>query len=850
MNIQMTLAARYLRGRKLRTTLTTLAILFGVLVIVGMNSLLPAFTRAFQTNVLAAAGQVDATITLKTSDAFDADQADRVAAVEGVRVVSGLLNRTLNLPADYLDNDPALPDPANALSLVGIDVAQATALHAYNVDQGHFLQEGDAGATVISESLAELLDLGVGDTLTLPTTSGETALTIVGLLPPRLQLGNEEVLVTLEQAQTLLEMPGRINTIEASFDVVDEDERLALEQAILAELGETFQLGGLSSNAELLANMDVAQAIFSLLGVMAVLMGGFIIFNTFRTVVAERRRDIGMLRALGAGRRTILGTFLAEGLIQGVIGTLLGILAGYGLGLLGTAALGPMLSDMMNVEIGAPVVSPALLIGSAIIGIGVTLLAGLLPAMSAGRLTPLEALRPAVGAVSLRRLMGIGFWVGVVMIALAVAALLTRNIAFIGLGAVLFIIGLILVAPALVNPVARFFSGLLAVVFARSGTAQLAQGNLTRQPSRAAITASTMLIGMAILVLAASVITSVTSGFGEVMRRSLGSDYIFVPPSIAAWGNNVGAGAELAEALRDAEGVEVVSSLRFAPSQANGIAISLLGIDPVTYPQVSGLTFSEGDELAYAALTEGRTAILSPAAAVSLGAGIGDTFELMTPSGVQTYRAVGVGGDYLNAKITTVYISHDNIAADFDRNEDVLLQANLAAGADRAAAEADMQAALRQFPQFRLISGQEYIEENLTLFETAFTALYILVIFLAVPSLIAMVNTLAIGVIERTREIGMLRAVGSTRGQVRRIVLAEALILAALGTVFGILAGLYLGYMGVVALEAFGYPMTYIFPTTGVTIALAAGILFGMLAAIIPARQASRLEIVQALRYE
>jgi len=355
---------------------------------------------------------------------------------------------------------------------------------------------------------------------------------------------------------------------------------------------------------------------------------------------------------------------------------------------------------------------------------------------------------------------------------------------------------------------------------------------------------------MSILILAASVVTSVTQGFGQVMRRSLGSDFILVPPSIAAWGTNVGAGPELSEALRGVEGVAVVSSLRFAPALANGTAVSLLGIDPTTYPQVSGLTFSEGDESAYDALTEGRTAILSPAAAVSLGATLGDEIELMTPTGPQRYRVVGVGGDYLNAKITTVYISHDNIAADFNRTEDVLIQANMAPGADAAAVEAGLKEAVRDFPQFRLIAGQEYIDQNLALFDSIFTALYILVLFLAVPSVIAMVNTLAIGVLERTREIGMLRAVGSTRGQVRRVVLAEALILAALGTIFGIAAGLYLGYMGVIALEAFGYPLTYIFPTAGVVIALVAGIIFGVLAAIIPARQASRLEIVQALRYE
>ena len=851
MNIQFTLARRYLAGRKLRTFLTTLAIVFGVLVIFGMNTLLPAFTNAFTANVLAAAGQVDAAVTLKTSDAFDAAVADRVAGVEGVRVVSGLLNRTINLPADYLDQDPARPDPAAALSLVGIDVAQATALRSYQVSDGRFLQNDDTDSAVISRSFAQLIGLDVGDTLTLPTPTGETALTIVGLLPPRAQLGSEEVLVTLPQAQAMLDMPGRINTIEANFGAVNDDERAAIEAAILAEVGDTFQLGGLSANSELLANIGVARAIFSLLGMLALLMGGFIIFNTFRTVVAERRRDIGMLRTLGAGRRTILGTFLAEGLIQGTIGTALGLLAGYALGLLGVAALRPMLNNMMNVDLGAPVASPALILGSIIVGVGVTLLAGLLPAMSAGRVTPLEALRPSVGNVSLRRLMGIGFWAGVVMIGLAVAALLSQNIAFIGVGTVLFIVGLILVAPALVTPIARFFSRLLALIFARSGTAQLAEGNLSRQPSRAAITASTMLIGLAILIMAASVITSVTSGFGEVMRRSLGSDYLFVPPSIAAWGSNVGSSSEFAEALRAVEGVEVVSSLRFAPTQAgDGVAVSLLGIDPATYPQVSGLTFSEGDESAYEALSAGRAAILNPVSALSTGVSIGDEIELLTPTGPQRYRVAGIGGDYLNAKIATVYISHDNIAADFNRTEDVLLQANLAAGADRAAAEAGMTAAVRDFPQFRMISGQEYIEENLTLFDTAFAAMYLLVLFLAVPSLIGMVNTLAIGVIERTREIGMLRAVGATRNQVRTVVLAEALILAALGTVFGVAAGLYLGYMGVEIMKFAGYPMVYIFPTTGVVLALTAGILFGVLAAIIPARQASRLEIVQALRYE
>jgi len=849
MNIQTTLAFRYLSGRKLRTVLTTLAIVFGVLVIFGVNAMLPAFTQAFQANTMAAAGEVDAIITLKTADAFEAATVEQVAAIKDVRAASGLLNRTVNLPADYFDGDPVAADAVSAVSLVGIDPEQARSIHAYRFREGRFL-EGDAPEALITESLAEAIGLSVGDTLTLPTAVGETSLTVVGILPPRLMPGNEEVLVALPQAQAMLDMPGRINIIEANFDTLDEAERAAIETRILDTLGEQYQVGALEANAELLTNMRVGQAIFNLLGMLALLMGAFIIFNTFRTVVAERRRDIGMLRALGANRATIFGIILSEGLIQGIIGTALGLILGYGLAAGSLLAMEPLMQRFMNTQFGAPIVTPGLVIGSIVIGVGMTLLAGLLPAMSASRVTPLEALRPAVGAVSFRRLAGIGFWAGITLIALAVVALLTRNMTLISVGGMLFVVGLILAAPALVNPVARLFGGLLAAVFARGGTAQLAESNLSRQPTRAAITASTTLIGMAILIMAASVVSSVYLGFGEVMRKSLGSDYLLIPPSIAVWGTNVGASATLAEELRAVGGVAVVSSLRFAPTQVGETSVSLLGIEPATYPEVSGLTFAEGDESAYGTLADGRAAIINPILATTIGAKIGDEIEFITPTGPQRYRVAAIGGDYLNAKITTAYISQANIGVDFGREEDVLLQLNVAPGADAAAVESDIRATLAPYPQFRLINGEEYVAENLELFNAAFAGIYALVVFLAVPSLIAMLNTLAIGVIERTREIGMLRAVGATRGQVRRIILSEAIILAGLGTAFGILAGLYLGYMGVEAMRAAGYPMEYVFPTTGVLIAVAAGILFGALAAIIPARQASRLEIVRALRYE
>jgi putative ABC transport system permease protein len=188
---------------------------------------------------------------------------------------------------------------------------------------------------------------------------------------------------------------------------------------------------------------------------------------------------------------------------------------------------------------------------------------------------------------------------------------------------------------------------------------------------------------------------------------------------------------------------------------------------------------------------------------------------------------------------------------DFNKSEDILYQINLTKGADTATAEQWLNQIVADYPQFRLISGRAYVSEFMVQYESIISGFYVLLAVLAFPSLIAILNTLAIGVIERTREIGMLRAIGATRGQVWKTIIAEALLLSALGTALGILAGLYLSYVFVQGMSAGGYmKMAYTFPLAGVLAAIAAGLLFGVLAALLPARQASSMEIIKALRYE
>jgi putative ABC transport system permease protein len=410
-------------------------------------------------------------------------------------------------------------------------------------------------------------------------------------------------------------------------------------------------------------------------------------------------------------------------------------------------------------------------------------------------------------------------------------------------------LGLLLVAPALVRPLARVFGRLLALVFAREG--QIAQGNMARQPGRAAIPASALMIGLALVVMATGMTSSIVDGFMNIVDRNLGADFIFMPPSLLLGGGNVGAGPELAERIRRTPGIAAGTTLRMGVSEANGAALQVVGIDPATFEEISGLDFSAGDEAeAYAALGAGRAIVVNGVFAMQNRVRVGDTLTLQTPQGGRDYHVVGIGMDFMNAKLSTGYVSQANLAADFHQTNDLLLMANKTPEADLATVHNALEAVIRDYPIFTLFDSAQWRASQRDMMAGAMNSMYVVVVALALPSLIALVNTLVINVIERTREIGLLRAVGGTRRQIRRMILAESLLLAAAGTSFGILAGLWLGYVLVGALEIAGFTLPYYFPLGGILFTIAVGLLFGVVASLLPARHAAKLDIVAALHYE
>jgi putative ABC transport system permease protein len=846
MKLHWTLAWRYLRGRAMRTALTIVAVVFGVMIVFGMNGIVPAVRASFGESVRVSAHEVDLLVTPTTDRTFGADVADEIRSVPGVAIVTQVLERSLTLPAAY--HIPTNDDRAiDRLVISGWEPEGSQQVVPIPLLGGRWLQTGDTGAAMVRQSLLDRSGLALGDAIQLPSGDSSRSFTIVGVLPARPVVGDEEVIIALPEAQALLNLPGEINALAGQFTPDADGD--SVRAAVGARLGEGYSLGEVEGGGqEWESVLQIAGIVFTMFGVLALAMGGFIIFNTFRTSVAERRRDIGMLRAVGASRRTILGVVLAESALLGIVGTAIGMATGYG----GVRSLLPLLSPQWQRYFGAPLGEPAFAAHiyalTIALGLGVPLLSGLLPALQASRITPLEALRPVAedGAVRGR---GTRLVWGGVLIALAIGSLLTGNGRLGALGALLFLGGLVLLTGVFVQPIAALFGRGLAALLPREG--HLAQRNLVRQPGRAAVTASSMMISLAILVALAGLATTFTNGLMGYLQRSMRADYLLLPEALVLGQADAEADPELAERLRSTPGIAAVTTLRRGETTIDGAAAQVIGIDPSTYPELAGLAFSAGDpDRAYAELAAGRFAIVNGVLAAQQGINVGDDVTLQTATGPQSYRVAGVGVDYLNSRVATAYVSQANLAADLGVTDDVLLMANRAADARPQAVERALLDLTRDYPAFSLLHYETWRADQLAANQTRTNIMYVLMALLAVPSLLALANTLSINVLERTREIGMLRAVGSTRGQVQRMIVAESVLLASFGILFGIVSGVVLGYALVGAMSSVGLSFAYVFPTLGIVVAIAVGLVFGVLAALLPARRATRLNIVGALRYE
>ncbi len=837
------MALRYLNGRRLRTTLTTLAVVLGVALIFAVNLILPSAVEAFKRTMTSASGAVDLTVSSATGESFAPDQPmQAIRTVKGVQAVTGVLRRQITIP---LAGNGSLGS-VSQIELVGVDPATADAVRPFAISEGRFLQPGDTGKAIVPAAIAELApQFKVGSTFPLITVGGLKLYTIVGLLAEPGNRAAPRIIVSLADAQAAFNQPGLINSIEIAIEPGADRETVSAD--VQKALGDHFRLNTNTTQIDALAALEIGFAIFNLFGLLALFMGAFLIFNTFRTVIIERRHDLAMLRAIGAERRQLSLMILIESLIQGIGGTVIGLILGYSF----AALLAAVFRNFWQIVVQGLQFnlqfSLSAVIGAFVLGLLATLVAGYFPARAAARVSPLEGLRP-VTAAQTRRAARWSLAVGVGLLLVAMVLLVgSRQTS--AAGALLFLVGMVLAAPGLVLPMARLFSPLISIWFASEG--DLARGNLLRQPGRAAITASTLMIGLAVFILIAAAVNSFDQFIVNLTNSTFTSDVLVLPQTMGLYGSVVGADEQLTSRLRALPQVKAVGGLRYATGSTNNQTIQVLGIDPDVYPQVSSFDFVQGKpEEVFPALSAGRAAILNSLAATTLKAGTGSDLTVQTVEGPQTYHVVGIANDPLSMKLVTLIISQANLQADFHKAEDVMLMINLKPGADRKAALDAINRVLQDYPQFSARLTGEYRAMIVNLSTNGLNALYALGILILIPATLGLLNTLTINVMERTREIGVVRAVGGSRAQVRRMVIAEALLLGLFGAATGILAGVAASYGFITAFSSIGWKMPYQFPLLGVVAALILAVLLALGSSVLPAQNAARLNIIRALQYE
>jgi len=432
---------------------------------------------------------------------------------------------------------------------------------------------------------------------------------------------------------------------------------------------------------------------------------------------------------------------------------------------------------------------------------------------------------------------------------LGLAGLLSGIFPLMALGVLIFLLALGLLGPLLITPITSFFNRALRLVFGQEGT--LAAGNIARQPRRAAIVATSLMITLAILIGLGGMLASTYGGALRFLDDSLRSDYIMVAGGLIINNDTVGASPELAETIRRIPGVEELTTIRqIDVLNEDRVGIRLIGIDPPGYARIAGLSFLEGDEIAFEGLQTGNSVIVNGRYASQFGVDVGDVINLDGDHGEVEVEVAAIGLDYLNIKLPTIYMDQVSLTREYGVRNDVFLLINSEPGADQEQLEENLLAATRPYPGFGILSREQLRASQEKLAQSGTIGMNILLALIALPALLGLANTLSINVIERTREIGMLRAVGAKRRQIRRMIIAESLLLSLMGIALGILGGILLSVVMTGVLEFAGLHIPYNFPAVGVLTAIAVGLICGILAALIPARRASDLQIVAALAYE
>ena len=847
-------ALKGLLGRKLRTALTAFAIVLGVAMVSGTFVLTDSIDKAFDS--IFTQSRAGSTAVISGKAAFDiSDQSGvtnplldesllpKVRAVSGVGAAEGSVNGEAQLIGD--DGKAIVYGGAPNL---GFSIANGNSVfNPLTLVDGKWPAQGEV---VVDQSTVDKEKLKVGETIGVQGDGPVERLHISGIV----KFGSVATIggatlagFDLPTAQRIFDKRGKLDEIAVAAEqgtaettLVQEIEKVLPPSAEIRLASEQAKEDGSDTNQFITFLRGFLLAFAGI----ALFVGSFVIANSLSITIAQRTREFATIRTLGGSRRQVLTSIVIEALAVGALASVIGLVSGLllakGLFKLFDAVGFTLPNQGLLLETRTIVVS-------LLVGILVTLLASLRPALRATRVPPIAAVREGATLPESRfarfrtagslALTALGF--GALAYGLFGSGLGTKQVLlWMGIGALLIFVGVALFSARLVRPLAAVLGAPAAAMGGAAG--KLARDNARRNPQRTASTAAALMIGLALVTLVATLAAGITSTFRGAVDEIFTSDY-----AITAQNNFSPIPTDAADAVAKVSGVEAVASTRTGEARIFDKTEFVTAVDPDA-GQVLTLQWKEGSQQTLAALgTDGAFVDADYAKTHKLHAG--SQVTVLVPSGKMLHLKVkGIfdppagGSPFGHVTFSTTVFDRE-----YESPKNLYTFVQMRGGINDQNTKT-LVSALKDFPNAKAQTRDEFVDNQISGLNDILNILYVLLALSVIVSLFGIVNTLVLTVFERTRELGMLRAIGMTRRQVRRMIRHESVITALIGGVLGIVLGIVLGALLIARVDFIEFSL----PVGQIIVFSIATIVVGMLAAIFPARRAARLDPLKALQYE
>ena len=846
---------RNLLARKFRLVATALAVTLGVAFMAGTLVLGDTIGRTFDDLSAGVYKGTDAAVraaAVFTGPQYTGEQRPfvsdsllpKLTHVPGVAAAQGNIEGYTRLIGK---NGQALGNPANGAPTMGGNWIPVPALNSYRLVAGHPPQAADQVA--IDAKSARDGHLRVGDTTTVLVKGPPQRVRVAGIVKfgtADSPGGASVVLFPTAVAQRLITAPGKYTSLVFAASEGISQQQLASNlrqvlprgteavtgQALTKELEDAFQ-----------TVTSFVSAFLLIFAVIALLVGAFMIFNTFLITVTQRTREHGLLRALGASRRQVLASVMVEAVAVGIIAALIGLAAGVGV----AAGLKALLGGLgFGLPAGGIVFTPGTAIVSVLAGLAVTIVAAVSPARKAAKVAPVAAMHEgsvgSTGYGSKERVM-----VGSAILTVGVAALFTglfahiaSQVLIVGAGMLLVFFGVSVLGRTVSLPLSRAVGAPLRL---RGVTGLLARQNATRNPKRTAASASALMIGVGLVtfitILASSSITSVNS----VIDRTFAGDIVID----SGGGMMGGLDPALAQQLNKLPQVSAATGVGLGVAQIYGKPEMLAAVNPGTAGKIFQVSPVQGS---ISGLGRSDIAVAQDVAAAE-HLKLGDTVSvLFRDTGLHKLRVALIYGDILAAPLQARYfLGTPAYNANFSDRFDSQVLAKKAPGVSTASALKAVRAAAAGYSGTSVMDQAAYKAERAKPYQQMLSLMYALLALAIVIALLGIGNTLALAIYERTRELGVLRAVGMTRRQLRATIRWESVIIALQGTLLGLLIGVFFGWALVLAMHDQGITV-FSLPIQKLVIVVVLAALAGLVAAILPSRRTAKLNILRAISSE